>query len=147
MLSQGVKKFLVLIGILGALPAPSCAAFKKDAGTIAADGQKIAIDCLDKAVSAQVPAVVGEINQILIDSSKSVDTKQFAIDQLQVASVAVLACAAREAFSDLTRSHMFDSANPEIITNRATIKGYLEKKSYRFADGYTVAVDADAGSN
>lgn len=137
-------KKLLLVVLFGALAVPSCALSSKS--TIVADGTKIAIDCTEKAIADQVPTVVGEINQILIDSSKNADTKQIAIDQLQVASVAILACAAREVFADLTRSHLFDAANPEIVTNRVTIKGFLATKAYKFSDGYTVVSGADAGS-
>lgn len=133
-----------LVALVALVSVPACPSLKNGAGAIAADGQKIAIDCLQKTVADQVPSVLGDINKILVDGSRSVDAKQVAIDQLQSAGVAALACAARQALEDLTRSHLFNEANPEILTNRDTMRGYLAQKSFKFADGFTVSADAGA---
>lgn len=127
-----MKRFLFIAALAASLVSvSSCSLFEKDVKTVAVDAKNIVVDCSKQAVQDAIPNILPQVNQILIDTAKTVEAKAAALDKLAATAPAVtlagsasdgsaapgyletvavisgtelLACAVREVIADITNA-------------------------------------------
>jgi hypothetical protein len=149
----------------------SCSLFEKDVKIVGKDAKSIVVDCGKQAIQDAIPNLLPQVNQILIDTTKTIEAKAAALDKLAATTPAIkpagsatagsletaviisgtelLACAVREAIADVvnaSKSIVAGSSLPpsEVTAVKSTGEDYLRGR-YTFSDGYLSPVDGGAG--
>lgn len=167
-----MKRFLSVVALAASLVSvSSCSLFEKDVKTVGVDAKNILVDCGKQAIQDAIPNLLPQVNQILIDTTKTVEAKAAALDKIAVTTPAIkpagsatagslesiaiisgselLACAVREAIADITnatKSIVAGSSLPpsDVTAVKSTGEDYLRGR-YTFSDGYLSPADGGAG--
>lgn len=167
-----MKRFLSVVALAASLVSVgSCSLFEKDVKTIGVDAKNILVDCGKQAVQDAIPNLLPQVNQILIDTTKTVEAKAAALDQLAsstpsitpaatapsagsiesvviISGAELIACAVREAIADITdasKAIVAGSSLPpsDVMSVKSTGENYLRGR-YTFSDGYLSPADGGA---
>ncbi len=102
----------------------------------------IVADCVKPELADQIANVLANINQIIVDPSKTEAVKESQIAALKAGGQEILACALRDGIADITamiRNAASKNASLDlrVVTGRDSMAHVVRSEGFAYADGWT----------
>lgn len=101
----------------------------------------VVADCVKPEISNQVANLLGQVNAIALDPSKTKQIKNDEIAALEASGKEALACAVREGITQVTtliqnaaKAHA--SIDPRVADEKALLEDVLFSRGYSYSDGW-----------